>query len=246
VVSHVLQQRRMAMSDSFLREQLSESFEVTGVAWDWQNSAEDFGFICSPVGVMPVDHGDPEYRSGALLGTHPLVRWHAVTGDLHPQTSGRVPWEIASRSTRRRVQDLLAEHGCEEQLSISYHLGPTTHRAFILARTGRDFSEDDLEIATRLQPVLVGLSRHLALLRTSDADGSWGTCWNLTPREVVVLRLLVDGLSTQAIAHRLGASPRTVHKHLEHVYRKLGVKDRLNAVRAVLTDRAPDGPLPIR
>jgi DNA-binding NarL/FixJ family response regulator len=46
-----------------------------------------------------------------------------------------------------------------------------------------------------------------------------------------VLALLAEGLPTQIIAHRLDCSPRTVHKHLERTYRKLGVRDRVNALR---------------
>ena len=54
----------------------------------------------------------------------------------------------------------------------------------------------------------------------------------LTEREAAVLRLLVEGCTAVAIAHRLGISVRTVQKHLEHLYRKLGVGDRLQAVLA--------------
>ena len=53
----------------------------------------------------------------------------------------------------------------------------------------------------------------------------------LTEREFAVLRLPGAGLTAQAIARRLTTSPRTVHKHLEHLYRKLGVRDRLMAVQ---------------
>ena len=52
----------------------------------------------------------------------------------------------------------------------------------------------------------------------------------LTPREQDVLRLLCEGLSPIAIARRLGLSPRTVTKHQERLYRKLGISDRVNAV----------------
>ncbi|MFG1682673.1 response regulator transcription factor [Nonomuraea sp. NPDC049269] len=52
----------------------------------------------------------------------------------------------------------------------------------------------------------------------------------LTPREQDVLRLLCEGLSPTAIARRLGLSPRTVTKHQERLYRKLGISDRVNAV----------------
>jgi DNA-binding NarL/FixJ family response regulator len=53
---------------------------------------------------------------------------------------------------------------------------------------------------------------------------------DLTSRELAVLHLLVEGCTALAMAHRLGISVRTVQKHLEHVYRKLGVGDRLSAV----------------
>lgn len=53
----------------------------------------------------------------------------------------------------------------------------------------------------------------------------------LSERETQVLRLLSMGLLATSIASRLELSPRTVHKHLGNIYRKLGVHDRLVAVR---------------
>lgn len=52
----------------------------------------------------------------------------------------------------------------------------------------------------------------------------------LTDRELAVLDLVAGGLITVAIARRLGISPRTVAKHLEQAYRKLGANDRVSAV----------------
>lgn len=53
---------------------------------------------------------------------------------------------------------------------------------------------------------------------------------NITDRERQVLELLARGLLATSIASRLNLSPRTVHKHLGNIYRKLGVHDRLVAV----------------
>ena len=53
---------------------------------------------------------------------------------------------------------------------------------------------------------------------------------DLTSRELAVLHLLVEGCTALAMAHRLGISVRTVQKHLEHVYEKLGVETRSAAV----------------
>jgi DNA-binding CsgD family transcriptional regulator len=52
----------------------------------------------------------------------------------------------------------------------------------------------------------------------------------LTQRERQILVLLGEGLTAQAIARRLTLSPRTVAKHQERMYRKLGTSDRLTTV----------------
>lgn len=54
----------------------------------------------------------------------------------------------------------------------------------------------------------------------------------ITDRERDVLELLAQGLTAMAIASRLRVSPRTVHRHLDNAYRKLGVHDRMLAVGA--------------
>ena len=55
----------------------------------------------------------------------------------------------------------------------------------------------------------------------------------LTAREVEVLRGLAAGRSTAEIARELYVTPATVSKHLEHVYRKLGVQSRTAALAAI-------------
>ena len=55
----------------------------------------------------------------------------------------------------------------------------------------------------------------------------------LTPRELEVLGLLIDGCSNQQIARALVVAPRTVAAHLEHILVKLDATTRtLAAVRA--------------
>ncbi len=52
---------------------------------------------------------------------------------------------------------------------------------------------------------------------------------NLTTREAEVLLWLARGKSNRDIAEILGLSPRTVNKHLEVIYAKLGVENRAAA-----------------
>lgn len=48
----------------------------------------------------------------------------------------------------------------------------------------------------------------------------------LTPREAEVLYWLAQGKSNPDIATILGANVRTVHKHVEHIFQKLGLETR--------------------
>jgi two-component system response regulator FixJ len=53
----------------------------------------------------------------------------------------------------------------------------------------------------------------------------------LTPREREVLAMLIAGLSTKAIANRLGASPRTIEVHRARVFGKLDADSLPELVR---------------
>jgi DNA-binding response OmpR family regulator len=56
-----------------------------------------------------------------------------------------------------------------------------------------------------------------------------GLAFKLTAREAEVLHWVVRGKTNRDIGDILGLSPRTVHKHLEHVFAKLGVETRTAA-----------------
>lgn len=57
----------------------------------------------------------------------------------------------------------------------------------------------------------------------------------LTSRERQVLELMSDGHTMRQIATRLSISPRTVETHVAKIYRKLGVRTRVQAVSRAAT-----------
>lgn len=57
---------------------------------------------------------------------------------------------------------------------------------------------------------------------------------DLTSREREVLNLVVEGRTNKEIARSLHVTERTVEQHLTHIYRKLGVSSRSEALIYVL------------
>jgi DNA-binding NarL/FixJ family response regulator len=72
------------------------------------------------------------------------------------------------------------------------------------------------------------LTRLLPSLRKDTGHGPT----NLTPRELEVLQLLVDGSSNRVIAAQLFISNHTVRNHVQRILTKLGVHSKLEAVAA--------------
>ncbi len=52
----------------------------------------------------------------------------------------------------------------------------------------------------------------------------------LTDREITVLGLIANGLTTKEIANQIGMAERTVEFHITNIYEKLGVSSRASAV----------------
>lgn len=59
----------------------------------------------------------------------------------------------------------------------------------------------------------------------------------ITPRELEVLRLIADGLSTREMAERLFVSENTVKTHISRVMDKLGASRRTQAVQIAQRQR---------
>ncbi|GAA1920733.1 response regulator transcription factor [Nocardioides lentus] len=92
----------------------------------------------------------------------------------------------------------------------------------------KDTEPDDLVAGVRAvargeSPLDPKAARQLLLSRGDRQEPT------LSPREVEVLRLVVQGLANKQIAHRLGIRERTVKQHLTNVFARIGVSDRTQA-----------------
>lgn len=56
------------------------------------------------------------------------------------------------------------------------------------------------------------------------------TQFDLTHREIEVFSLVMQGYKNHQIATHLHIKQRTVEAHIMHIYQKLGVTDRTNAL----------------
>ena len=95
------------------------------------------------------------------------------------------------------------------------------------------YTDDDLARAAGIRALVAGLDGHVRALEAAGRRERLAPdrgAVRLTPRERIVLDHIVRGATVDGIAARMAISRRTVHKHQEHLYRKLGAVDRLSAV----------------
>ena len=85
-------------------------------------------------------------------------------------------------------------------------------------------------LARRLGDIGMGEAMWLLSLQNAgQAQASRLATAALTPRETEVLSWVAKGKTNRDVGDILGLSPRTVNKHLEHVFEKLGVETRAAA-----------------
>lgn len=138
---------------------------------------------------------------------------------------------------RYDVAQALAEAGTELlQLGRANEArAPLEEASEIFASMGAVRNAGRVESVLRQAGVRHGSRGH----RSRPANG-WGS---LTPSELRVARLVAEGLSNADIAGRLYISRRTVETHVARVLAKLGVRSRIQVVRAA-ANVLPAGPPP--
>ena len=133
----------------------------------------------------------------------------------------------------------------DHAIAVPIHAEGNELVSFVLSRVGFDFSDRDRDCLEAIRPHLGNLYR--LTRKVGGPRAAWGVPRtqgvartlrdrdeHLTAREREVLQWLSGGKTDRDIACILGISPRTVHKHLQRVYEKLGVETRTAAVTRAL------------
>jgi two-component system NarL family response regulator len=127
--------------------------------------------------------------------------------------------QIRSRDPHAKVI-ILTTYDTDEDITRALKAGA---KAYVL----KDISAEAL--ITCIHDVLAGKTYLAPAAAAKLAEGV--TRVHLTPRELTALRLMADGKSNKEIAGELGISDRTVKTHLGHLFEKLGVTSRTEAVK---------------
>jgi DNA-binding CsgD family transcriptional regulator len=211
-------------------EQLRVTFEARGVAF-----SDRIGTVIAQR-LWPFDEQFNGHRAEIdryavteSAGGHPILRCYLSTFDATPLQVHDVPERFADRRVADAWFDRAAAWGAPAQMALPTYFAKGGHRVFVLGRAD-PFARDELALLDVLHGLLVGLDRQTAAFRRVEPGVEPARASGLTVRELTVLGLVADGLTAAATARRLAVTEGTVHKHLQNVYRKLGVRDRLGAV----------------
>jgi DNA-binding NarL/FixJ family response regulator len=105
-------------------------------------------------------------------------------------------------------------------------------RGYLTKDAGAEEIRQALEAVVRGEAAIdPAVQHHLLDALATGAPATAGTLPDgLTPREAEVLALIAEGLSNAEIAHRLVVSEATVKSHINHLFTKIGARDRAQAV----------------
>lgn len=163
-----------------------------------------------------------------LMDQHPLVRYHSQ----HPHGGA---WRISDSlpMSAFKRQELYADYyrriGIDHVVAVPIVSNPQLVMSFVLNRAGRDFDDRERDLLNRLQPALANLYRMVAMAARLQSPAHTMRLDSLTPREREILHWVAAGKTDAQIAAILGLSARTVQKHLQNGYVKLGVESRTAA-----------------
>lgn len=169
----------------------------------------------------------------SCLGHHPTVVAFGSTRGSAPLRFSDV---LPLRAYRRLPIYGYFFGPCGVEHKLDVRVWPTAHHVDVGCwRERRDFDEQERELLGALRPYLEVILRRASGTATASRLRA---IFGLTAREAAVLALVVRGHRTPEIARELLIAEGTARKHIERLYRKLGVSNRSHAIARVLQQQA--------
>jgi DNA-binding CsgD family transcriptional regulator len=227
-----LDELRHGLLDALNRALPSEYVSLNDVGPD----AESFAVI-----MRPVMSAEWVQRFARLAHENPLLRRYVATQDGRAYRFS----DVVSRDELHALaiyRDFYAPLGVEHQMAFTLPHASGRILGVALSRTRHDYSDAERDMVNLARPFLIqayqnAIAHDLARTGRPDGDGAAVLAAlreaGLTAREAEVARLVALGGSNRHAAASLGISHRTVGKHLEQAFRKLGASDRSTAAARV-------------
>jgi DNA-binding CsgD family transcriptional regulator len=176
------------------------------------------------------------WKNGLAHYSNCLFDWGPVDLTMARLDAATGRWEAAEKELRR------AEHLCEAGGLQACLVSVRHQRALVLLASRRPGERKHaMALLRKIEPesealgldYLMGCIRAVLTRPGRGRPASSGP-QGLTEREEAVLRLLVGGRPTRQIASALFIAEKTVSNHLDHIYAKLGVHSRGEAIAYAL------------
>jgi DNA-binding NarL/FixJ family response regulator len=164
--------------------------------------------------------------------------------ELYARTRNGRAMRFSDLITTEQLHELELYKQVYEPLGVEFQIAFTLPHekdrilGVALSRGERDFSDEERDLLEQARPFLIQAYRNAIRYTEALADRGRAGIHHVTPdadrlvtlgltrRQSEVLLLVATGASEREIAARLEISHRTVEKHLERCYRRLGVNNR--------------------
>lgn len=198
--------------------------------------------------VMGLNSGGVDYVTKPINTTELMARMQVHLTNARMARSARAALDTAGQNlfaanreggilwATPQVRQRLTEGGADTEAQLSHQLttwfshNPENGHRLTLDFLPEPHAAEFLTLVDQREYLL----RLHEVQKPSVATGSLQERFGVTGRESDVLLWVANGKTNREIGQILGMSPRTVNKHLEQVFRKLGVENRTSAAAAAI------------
>ncbi|HCW23785.1 MAG TPA: hypothetical protein DGX96_09165 [Lachnospiraceae bacterium] len=207
-----------------------------------QNGAPVFSDpVCVPESFLPAE------EAYLRISQDDHMLWSSMAG--HENVARESEWLTPAKRRQTRIYTVCYEpFHVYDTLQTNLFDGARLLGTLSLYRTRQqgEFSDEDVFFMHLLSSHLVRLLKERekrqnpSMAITRERIDKLCRAHDLTPRESQILQLLLTGKEDELVARELSISEGTLRKHVQHIYRKLGIRARRQLLPLLTGDESPD------